>query len=620
MDKGLPSNRTFYYRLSSQAKEGNESAPTAAISAMTPKLVPAAPRKIRIEASDNQITLSWLPNAEPYVSHYRIFRSKQPSSGFELIDKGDKTVFVDGPLENETIYYYEIAAVGKEGDESPHSEVVFISTPKALAMAPPIEISRIEINEIFAAAYKYYESHPLGTVVITNNTDRIYPKIKLAFRIKDFMDFSTEVVIDKLDPHQSVELQLKPVFSNKILEVTENTPLQSELALTYYMSGEAKTVTRSFPVMLYQRNAIRWDQKAKVGTFITPRDTVVADFTRAAIQPYVDAYPNLPQSIVYARAVYDALGVMGFSYILDPTPFQEFSENKAIVDYTSYPRETLMRKSGDCDGLSMLFAASMENIGIGSALVDVPGHVFVMFNTGVAEKDKATLGFPAELLVSHDDTVWIPLEMTLVGTSFTRAWQKGAEEYRDWSAKKKIEIIDVHKAWELFKPVTLPPADFKAPKIAKEEIETKYKDELESLGRERLTNLSASYLAELKKTPNDVGALTQLGILYGENGLYAEALEQLQKVLAADQDNATALNNIGNINYLQERLEDAKIAYEASLKSAPGDAGTMVNLARVLLRLGKKQEAQKLFQDAVAADPRVVRQYDDLAAKLGIVK
>ena len=151
--------------------------------------------------------------------------------------------------------------------------------------------------------------------------------MKLSFSIKDFMDFPTEIEMTDIAPKQSVELQLKPVFSNKILEVNENTPLQSELKLTYYEGGEPKIVTRSFPVTLYERHAIRWDQKAKVGSFVTFKDQVVTDFTRAAVQPYVDAFPNLHQSIVYARAIYESLGVMGVVYLVDPTPYAEFSAN-----------------------------------------------------------------------------------------------------------------------------------------------------------------------------------------------------------------------------------------------------------------------------------------------------
>ena len=34
----------------------------------------------------------------------------------------------------------------------------------------------------------------------------------------------------------------------------------------------------------------------------------------------------------------------------------------------------------------------------------------------------------------------------------------------------------------------------------------------------------------------------------------------------------------------------------------------------------KKEEAKKIFQDAASIDPRVMRQYPDLAAGLGVVK
>jgi len=621
VDRGLPSDKTFYYRIASKAKEGHESAASTIVSAVTPKLIPAAPKKVRIEALEKQATLSWLPNLEPFVAHYRIYRTKQLASGFELLAQADSTLFIDSPLADETVYYYQVTAVGKEGDESPAGEVVFASTPKASLTVPPLEIATIEVGAIFSSSYKYYESHPAGRVVVRNNTDSAYPKVKLSFSIKDFMDYPSEIEIEQVPAREQVAVQLKPVFSNRILEVTENTPVQSEIALTYYIAGEAKQVTRSFPVMLYERHAMVWDQKAKLGAFVTPKDPPVVDFSRAVIRPYVDTNPNLHQSLVYARALYDALGVLGLKYIVDPTsPFQEFSEKPASVDYLAYPRDTLSRKSGDCDDLSILFAACMEDIGISTAFIDVPGHVFVMFNTGVTEKDKATLGFDDQMIVSYQGTIWIPVEMTMVGSSFTRAWQKGAEEYRDWSARGKIDLIETQKAWDVFKPVTLPNGDSKSARVPREAIEAAFPEELEALGSQRLALLSAAYVAQLKKDPNDVAALAQLGILYGENGLYAESLVQFQKVLALDKNSALAYNNIGNVSFLQERYEDARKAYEASLADCPDDTGIMANLTRVLLRLGRKEEAKKLFQNAAALDPRVLRQCGDLVASLGIVQ
>jgi DNA-binding beta-propeller fold protein YncE/tetratricopeptide (TPR) repeat protein len=620
-DKNLPSNKTFFYAVTSQAREGNESALSLPASAATPRLVPATPRKISIGSLEKQITLSWTPNTEPFMSSYRVYRSKHPTEGFEPVAKVEKTLFVDAPLADETLYYYKLTSVGKEGDESPASDVVFTTTPKAAQSLPPLEIAKVEIGEIFSSSYKYYESHSIGTVIIRNNSGNPFSAAKLSFSIKDYMDYPSEIQLQDIAAGQEIKLDLKPVFSNKILEVTENTPIQSELALTYYIAGEARSVTRSFPITLYERHAMLWDQKAKLGAYVTPKDPPVVEFSRSVVQQYVDAYPNLHSSLVYARGIYGALGVLGINYIVDPTsPFQQFSENATSVDYLQYPRDTLSRKSGDCDDLSILFAACLENIGVGTAFIDVPGHVFIMFNTGVTEKDRMTLGFPEELLVRYQGTVWIPVEMTMVGSSFTRAWQKAAEEYRDWAAKGKAEIIVTQKSWELFKPVTLPGNDIKVGMPKRQEIDARFADELETLGRQRLNALSAGYIELLKKNPEDLASLTELGIVYGENGLHAEALQQFQKMLALDKANAVALNNIGNISFLQERLEDAKQAYESSLQAAPDDPGIMVNLSRVLLRLGKKEEAKKLFQQAASLDPRIIRQNSDLASDLGVVK
>ncbi len=618
IDKNLPSNQAFHYRVTARAFMGNESAAAATVSAVTPRLVPSPPRKVRADAAEKSITLAWLPNAEPFVDHYRIYRARKIEDGFEFLAKSDKVVYVDSPLADEALYYYQITVVGKEGDEGQPSEVAFAATPRASLSLPPLEIAKVELAEVFASAYKYYEMHPLGRVVIRNNTEVAYPKVALRFSIKEFMDFPTEIEIEELAPLQEMTLDLRPVFSNKILDVTENTSLQSELSLTYHIEGKPRAIARSFPVTLYERHAMTWDRKEKIGGFVTPRDPAVADFSRLVVQPYVDLHANLHSTIVYARAVYAALGVYGLSYIVDPTsPYQEFSETTARVDYLQYPRDTFARKSGDCDDLSILFAAALENIGISTALVDVPGHVFILFNTGVPEQDRKTLGFPDDMIVPHQGTVWVPVEMTLVGSSFTRAWQKGAEQYRDWAAKKAVEIVEVRKAWETFKPATLARSDASAVKVTKDEIEARFKGEIEALARKRLANLSEEYLEGLKKKPNDTAALISLGILYGENGLLAEALEQFQKALAVETGSATVLNNIGNIHYLQDRMDDARTAYESALAQAPGDTGIMVNLSRVLLRLGRTDEAKKQFQAAAAIDPRVLRRYPDVAAGVG---
>ena len=234
LDKNLRSNRSFHYRVSSQAKEGNESAMSDFVSAVTPKLVPGVPKRVRVEAQEKQTTISWLPNLEPFIHHYRVYRTKQVSAGFELMLETDKTIVTDGPLEDGTIYYYQITAVGKEGDESPASQVVFASTPKAPLVVPSLAIARIEADEIFASAYNYYWSHPLGKVVIANNTDSAYQKVKMSFMVKDYMDSPMETEIAEIPAKQQLEVLLKPRFNNTVLEDNDNTLVRGEVAVTVY--------------------------------------------------------------------------------------------------------------------------------------------------------------------------------------------------------------------------------------------------------------------------------------------------------------------------------------------------------------------------------------------------
>ena len=54
--------------------------------------------------------------------------------------------------------------------------------------------------------------------------------------------------------------------------------------------------------------------------------------------------------------------------------------------------------------------------------------------------------------------VWIPVEATLVATSFSEAWAEGARKYREAAAKKEVKVVSLRQAWERYPPATLAPA------------------------------------------------------------------------------------------------------------------------------------------------------------------
>ncbi|HHL40154.1 MAG TPA: tetratricopeptide repeat protein [Deltaproteobacteria bacterium] len=471
---------------------------------------------------------------------------------------------------------------------------------------PPIELSVADSVEIFSNIYKSYAEEPFASVRLVNNSEREIRGVKVTLMVKDYMDFPSERLIERMAPGQKRTVELTAVFNNRVLELTENTLLQSEIVVTYYDGAESRSVTAALPIHVYEKHALVWDDKAKIASFITPRDPVVSTFASMAVREY--NFPYINQALVKARAVFEALGVLGVTYIADPTPYATVSSDTTIVDHVQYPRETLERKGGDCDDLVSLFGAALESLGIKVMPVDAPSHLFIMFDTSIPEHLEGEFGFPPDMYVVHDGTIWVPFETTLVGSSFLLAWEKGVENYGKWGGE--AAFVDPRKAWKKYLPATLPPAEFKG-EVSKAAIEKVFGGELEELRRRRVRRLAARYL--------DLGekGLAQAVIVYGENGLVDDALALARKLDASGALTPDTANNIGNVHFLKGDYEKALGYYRMAREKDATDPGILVNMARAYLKLGDRERAREVFAEAMAMDAGVKEKYLKVYVELG---
>ena len=150
------------------------------------------------------------------------------------------------------------------------------------------------------------------------------------------------------------------------------------------------------------------------------------------------------KSISVAASFFDAMGADGITYLADPSaPFTYFEGNAEAVDTVNFPRETLIRRTGDCDDLTSLYASLLESAGISTGLVDVPGHVFVVFDSGLTADELRRYISPSFGFQVRNGTAWIPVEITMVGKSFNDAWTQGTVELKKWDALKKFNVVPV---------------------------------------------------------------------------------------------------------------------------------------------------------------------------------
>lgn len=571
-------------------------------------LRPAEVEGLSAKGGDGAIQLSWNPDAEGRAASYRLERSTNAvGAGAPAgVVPSTVTAFIDEDIVPGLTYYYTLTPIAPGADGS------FLEGPSTRAWAwtsraanlPPVEFATVQLDNVFSANYKRYADTPIGVTDVKNNTEQIFRNVKVGFTLLDFMDFQTEQTVERLLPGDRRELNLKAVFNNKILSVSEDTPIQAQLTLTYFENGEEKTVKRTQPFRLYSRNAMDWQDPARLATFITPKDPPVLEFGRALIGALKTELEGtrLPPELARAAAVHATLGALGLTYIKDPSnPFDKARNAKAI-DYVQFPRETLKRKAGDCDDLTVLYASLLESLSIQTRVADLPGHVLVLMRLDTPRADT----FTEDRALILDDGVWIPLETTVVGKSFEEAWREGARALR--RVDGVLHTLDVREAWGVYAPATLPegetpvlPPDGGLPARVKEELAKALDVYLESA--------AAPLNAALAENPKDTGLLLDLGLLYAENERWDKSAEAFDRLLALEPENAAALNDRANLYLIAKDAAKARELYDKAAAADAKDSGIQLNIVRAAKTAGDKTAAKAAFGKALEIAPELKKTY-----------
>lgn len=577
----------------------------------------AAPAEVSTNTREGIVSLSWSAVSDPWTKRYRVYRATHPVGPYDEVVKTDDPKADDPRVKIYEKYWYRVATEAKTGDIGPKSPAVEVLVAGAFNKAP-VEISTITLADLFPANYKWYLKNPAGQITLTNNVNVPFQNVKVTFRLKDYMDFGYDTEIKRLDPQQSVEVPLIATLNNKVLDVTEETPIQAEFTLTYFESGKQQTVSLTKPLRMHSRNAITWQDPSRIANFITPNDTPVREFQlavrHAATKPAVaDA---LNPSVVTALQLWTALAEAGVKFIASPTnSFETVSADPAFpVDLTQFPRETLKRKSGECDDLTTLLISIFEGANVRAAIVDYPGHMSLMVDTEAVDIEDA--GLPEEMLVQHAGTWWLPIEPTLVGKPFDEAVRKAAHAYRAEAEKGRVRVIQVRDAWASYEPATMPASDWNADVPSKEAAAKRFVAEARELFNESYQFLRKRYQDKLQEDPKYVDGRLRLGLLEWSAGKKEAAVEQFNKALAVEPANAAALNNLGNVAFLSGEYAEAEARYLKSVEAEPNDPDVWLNLVKTAVKQKDAKKAASYGKKAVAADAEAKPAVDTIVKAL----
>jgi len=468
-----------------------------------------------------------------------------------------------------------------------------------------IRVEKAEVDEVFASQSKRYAAHPVGSVKLASRSEE--PQVAtLSVFVPGLMDAPTEKEI-VLRPKEVKEVPLTAVFGSELLRLDEDKAVQADVRLSYRHKNRTRIEKATTSFFVYRSGAISWDDTRAAAAFVTPNDPVVDGFARAVVQGRDQAFEGGPlRNVMTAMRLFNALSGYGITYVPDPnTPFSAVSDTKSAVDQVQYPRGLLASRTGDCDDMSVLYCTVLENVGIPTAFLDGPGHILMMFDSGIHPRNALALSVDENLYVVQGDRVWIPIETTMIGKSFLDAWAEGASIWQRWQSSSEFHVTPVEAAWAEYIP-SLPetPAKPVTPPSA-EEIDKRFSADADTLKAWQAAYLQQKFLQPLESQPKssrDVLQENQLALVRALDGQVVEASAAWDVMLVADPANATALNNRGNIALLEGKADSAA-TYYARARAVEKDPGTILNQGLAAYARGDEKGADRYFGEALALLP-----------------
>jgi hypothetical protein len=481
-----------------------------------------------------------------------------------------------------------------------------IERPKAEA----IDFKKVGFQTVFPVFYSYYDDHPVGTLVIGNKQMGPITDVRVSLYVKQYMDSpKTCATIEGLKPGESSSVNLYALFTDKVLSITQGTKAAVDLMVNYTCDGSPQQDVRTETISLYDRNAMTWDDDRRAAAFMTLKDPQVLTFSKNIVSMLRDKEGRfISNNLLRAMGMHEALTAYGISYVVDPTsPFSGAKKGKDDPDFLQFPIQTLEYKAGDCDDLTILYCALFESIGIPTAFITVPGHIYMAIKLEMpVDEAQRTFLHPEDLIIQGDG-VWLPIEITEITGGFVKAWETGAKEWRENAERGTANFYVTQEAWQSYAVAGLPATGFVVAVPPPAAVMASIGKETGRFIVKEVDPRVAALQAALKKSPEDPKILNQIGILYGRYGVLDKAEEYCLRAIKS-QEYVPSLVNLGNLSYLNKDMARSFTYFGRALKAAPKNVKALQGYIIAGYELQKYEQVNTAYGTLKAVSPESAAQ------------
>ncbi|MFW5728615.1 MAG: WD40 repeat domain-containing protein, partial [Spirochaetota bacterium] len=478
----------------------------------------------------------------------------------------------------------------------------------SVPLGPDLVLRDLQLEGIYPTLHGAYETEPIGRGTVANNGTGIVSDLEITFAVDGLTDTRVADAPRSLAAGQSAELVFAAPVSSVVLDRSEGRHAAFRVEARYRHGSESHQATVSRQLRVLNRNAIQWTDDRRVGAFMNVSDPEILRWTSRVLGPGgPPATPVFTRNLISGMRAFEALRLAGVTYTIDPnSAYEALSQDDFAIDYLRFPVEALAHGAGDCDDLSVLYATILESAGVRTAFITVPGHILMAFDSGLDPDSVDTLFTSTNSFILRGDTVWMPVETTLIAEGFLRAWQEGALQWRRGNQDGTAEFFTTSEAWEAYAPVS-PGTDARPPEPALDAVARAMNTEIGALREAELEPLVAGLLGD-PNTADSPFVHNRAGILYAAYGVVDKAGLHFERALAREEY-VPALINQANVLSLRGEKERAREYLERARAQEPDNARVLLGIAYSYWESGNQDEARRAYQRVSALSPTLARRY-----------